>query len=45
LVFGDPIYPPQAEAGEGAYEKLTADLKARVMEMWNGLREKKQETG
>ena len=37
--FGDPIYPPpEAEASEAAYEKLTADLKSRVVEMWDGLR-------
>jgi long-chain acyl-CoA synthetase len=37
--FGDPIYPPpEAEASEAAYEKLTADLKSRVVEMWEGLR-------
>jgi long-chain acyl-CoA synthetase len=38
IQFGDPIYPPpESEASEGAYEQLTADLKARVVEMWNGL--------
>jgi len=41
MVFGDPILPPpESEASEQAYEKLTADLKARVMEMWEGLRTK-----
>ena len=35
MVFGDPISPPpESEASEAAYEKLTADLKARVVEMW-----------
>ena len=35
MVFGDPILPPpESEASEAAYEKLTADLKARVVEMW-----------
>ena len=39
MAFGDPIYPPpEAEASEAAYEKLTADLKARIVEMWEGLR-------
>jgi long-chain acyl-CoA synthetase len=39
MAFGDPIYPPpEAEASEAVYEKLTADLKARVMEMWEELR-------
>jgi long-chain acyl-CoA synthetase len=39
LVFGDPIVPPpESEASEAAYEKLTAELKARVVKMWEGLR-------
>jgi long-chain acyl-CoA synthetase len=39
MVFGDPIFPrPESEASEAAYEKLTADLKARVVEMWEDLR-------
>jgi long-chain acyl-CoA synthetase len=39
MVFGDPILPPPvSEASEAAYEKLTAELKARVVEMWEGLR-------
>jgi len=39
MVFGDPIIPPpDSEASEAAYEKLTADLKARVVEMWEELR-------
>ncbi len=39
IQFGDPIYPPpEAEASEAAYERLTAELKSRVVEMWNGLR-------
>ncbi len=39
MVFGDPIYPPpESEASEAAYEKLTADLKARVVAMWQTLR-------
>jgi len=38
MVFGDPIIPPpESEASEAAYEKLTAQLKARVVEMWEGL--------
>jgi 1-acyl-sn-glycerol-3-phosphate acyltransferase len=37
--FGDPILPPpEAEASESAYEKLTAELKSRVVGMWMGLR-------
>jgi long-chain acyl-CoA synthetase len=40
LVFGTPIQPPPAiQAGEGAYEGLTAELKSRVVAMWRALRE------
>ena len=36
--FGKPIYPPpEAEASEDAYEKLTAELKAQVVAMWQEL--------
>jgi long-chain acyl-CoA synthetase len=39
IVFGDPIIPPpEAEASEEAYEKLTAELKSRIVTMWEGLR-------
>jgi long-chain acyl-CoA synthetase len=39
IQFGDPILPPPLkEASEAAYEKLTADLKSRVVQMWKGLR-------
>ena len=39
MIFGDPIYPPpESEASEAAYEKLTAELKARVVAMWETLR-------
>jgi hypothetical protein len=39
MAFGDPIYPPpETEASEAAYEKLTAELRARVVEKWEGLR-------
>jgi long-chain acyl-CoA synthetase len=39
IIFGDPIPPPpESEASEAAYEKLTATLKAQVVEMWEGLR-------
>ena len=39
MIFGDPIAPPpEAEASEAAYEKLTAELKARVVGMWEELR-------
>jgi len=39
LVFGKPIVPPPvSEASEATYEKLTADLKERVVGMWQELR-------
>ncbi len=39
IVFGDPIIPPpESEASEPAYEKLTAELRARVVKMWDELR-------
>jgi long-chain acyl-CoA synthetase len=38
IKIGDPIYPPpEAEASEDAYGKLTADLKSRVMTMWQSM--------
>jgi len=40
MVFGAPITPPpESEASEAAYEKLTADLKSRIVEMWEKLRQ------
>jgi len=39
IVFGDLIHPPpESEASEAAYDQLTAEVKARVVEMWNALR-------
>jgi long-chain acyl-CoA synthetase len=39
MVFGDPILPPpQSESSEAAYEKLTAELKTKVVTMWEQLR-------
>ncbi|HSY93365.1 MAG TPA: 1-acyl-sn-glycerol-3-phosphate acyltransferase, partial [Candidatus Binatus sp.] len=39
MVFGDPIAPPpESEASEAAYEKLTAELKTRIVGMWENLR-------
>ena len=41
LVFGKPIQPPPLnEASEAAYERLTSELKSRVVAMWQELREK-----
>ena len=40
MQFGAPIYPPpESQASEDAYEKLTAEVKERVVEMWNRMRE------
>ena len=42
MAFGDPIVPPpENEASEEAYEKLTAELKARVVKMWQELRQQR----
>ncbi len=39
MVFGNPIVlPPESEASEEVYETLTAELRARVVEMWGELR-------
>jgi long-chain acyl-CoA synthetase len=39
IVFGDPIAPPpESDASEAAYENLTAEVKTRVVKMWEGLR-------
>jgi long-chain acyl-CoA synthetase len=41
ITIGDPILPPpESEASEAAYEKLTADLKAKIVAMWEGMRTK-----
>jgi long-chain acyl-CoA synthetase len=45
IQFGDPIYPPpESEASEAAYEKLTSEMKSRVVEMWRGLGGGREET-
>jgi long-chain acyl-CoA synthetase len=39
MAFGDPIMPPpESEASEAVYEKQTAELKARIVAMWEELR-------
>lgn len=39
IAFGDPIYPPSnAQPSESDYEKLTAELKSKVVDMWDQLR-------
>jgi long-chain acyl-CoA synthetase len=41
IAFGNPIYPPpESDASEAAYEKLTAELRAQVVKMWESLRKK-----
>jgi long-chain acyl-CoA synthetase len=43
MKFARPIMPPpEVEASEAAYEKLTADLKARVVEMYEELKNEHQ---
>jgi len=37
IEIGDPIYPDMNEPPEQAYDRLTTDLKAKVVEMWEGL--------
>jgi len=40
MMFGDPIHPsPEAEASEEAYEKLIGELKRRVVQMRQELRQ------
>jgi 1-acyl-sn-glycerol-3-phosphate acyltransferase len=42
IEFGKSIMPPpEGEASEVAYEKLTAELKGRVVEMWEAMRDKR----
>jgi long-chain acyl-CoA synthetase len=39
IVIGAPILPPpESEASEATYEKLTGELRAKVVEMWEELR-------
>jgi long-chain acyl-CoA synthetase len=39
VAFGNPILPPpESEASEEAYEKVTVELKERVVRMWEELR-------
>ncbi len=45
VAIGDPIYPPEhVDNPEATYERLTQELKARVMEMWLELHGEKPET-
>ncbi len=39
MAFGKPIFPPpESDASEAAYEKLTGEVKGRIVEMWQDLR-------
>ena len=43
LVFGKPIQPPPLrEASEAAYERLTSELKAKVVAMWKELERRRR---
>jgi 1-acyl-sn-glycerol-3-phosphate acyltransferase len=45
ITFGDPISPPpESAASEKAYEQLTAELRARVVEMWEQLQDSRNST-
>jgi len=45
ITFGDPIIPPpESAASEKAYEQLTAELRARVVEMWEQLQDSRNST-
>ena len=47
ITIGDPIFPPAVgiEANEAAYDKLNAELKARVVEMWEELHRRNGRSG
>ena len=41
MKFDDPIYPPPAsEASEAAYDTVTSNLKAHIVEMWENRQDK-----
>ncbi len=41
IQFGDPLYPPpESQASEAAYENLTSELRTRVVQMWQELRQR-----
>jgi long-chain acyl-CoA synthetase len=37
IEIGDPIYPDMNQPPEQAYDQLTAELKAKVVDIWEGL--------
>lgn len=46
MKVGDPIIPPpESTASEETYERLTAEVKARILEMWEELRASSSPTG
>jgi long-chain acyl-CoA synthetase len=46
MVFGKPIQPPAlSEASEAVYERLTNELKSRVVAMWEELRKEELRRG
>ena len=38
IAIGDPIYPDPAEPPEAAYNRLTAEMRERIVSMWEELR-------
>jgi 1-acyl-sn-glycerol-3-phosphate acyltransferase len=43
--FGDPIFPPGTVTNpEETYRELTEELRSRVVEMWEGMREAETQT-
>lgn len=41
IKFGAPVYPPpESEASTAAYEELTAEVRQRVVQMWEELRQR-----
>jgi long-chain acyl-CoA synthetase len=45
IKIGDPIFPPpESEASEDAYARLTAELKKNIVEMWDELHDGKRTT-
>jgi hypothetical protein len=42
MIIAKPMAPPpESEASEEAYEKFTAEVKARIVAMWDQLRKPK----
>lgn len=43
IMIGDPIYPDATEPPDRAYERLTTELRNRVLEMWQELRNRRRD--